>query len=518
MPTALPSVLLTLAALSLPAAAQERPSEEELFGAPPAEAPAPEKPSPSPPAGEAAAPGRPGEAEVLSGKGADAAEAKVAGRLKETENPLQIGGQLYLRAIGSAFEGEPPSRWGFISPNLLDLFADARPSDRVRAYGLARTLYDPTQAQGASSLLAGAQAAQAVGVGSLQATAVTRVVLDQLWLSFDLERRAFVTVGKQHVKWGTGRLWNPTDYLHIQRRDPLALFDDRGGTAMARVQVPLGEQRGGLMAAAVLEPLAPPVTPLLFTSTEPVPPSSSELGAIGGAARAEVVLGNWELGADAVAQQGMKPRFGFDVSGGLWEIDLRGEVALRTGSDVPALRPGPETVTVTGVPLPVTLPWQRYTPSGAWIQAVGSADWSAKYSDEDTLTVGAEYFYNQAGYHDVAAYPYLIGWNAFRPFYLGRHYAALFLLLPKPGSWNDTTITLTGIANLSDRSGVVRLDWQITALTWLRVEAFAQGHPGRRGGEFRFTFDLPPVSGVAPQGLAIAPPTVDVGLAVRVAL
>ncbi len=338
MPTArLPAALPALAALALalPAPAQERPREEDLFSAPPA-APAPGKPA-TPPAA-----GRPSDAEVLSG--VEGAESRVAGRLQATENPLQIGGQLYLRAIGSAAQGEPPSRWGFSSPSLVDLFFDARPSDRVRGYGLARTLYDPTQTQGASSLLAGAQAAQSVGVGSLQATAATRVVLDQLWLGFDVGRRAFVTAGKQHVKWGTGRVWNPTDYLHTQRRDPLAVFDDRGGTAMVRVQVPISEQRAAFTAVALLEPLAPPVKPLVFEPKDPAPRPSSELGAVGGAARAEVVLGTWELGADAVAQRGMKPRYGLDVSGGLWELDLRGEVALRTGSDVPRLHPGAEGV------------------------------------------------------------------------------------------------------------------------------------------------------------------------------
>jgi hypothetical protein len=505
MPTVRPAAALAFLALALPlpAAAQERPREDDLFGAPPAEAPAAAVPAPAPPAG------RPGEAEVLTGKGADAAEAKVAGRLRETENPLQIGGQLYLRLNAFAREDQPPSQWGMNSPNVVDLFLDARPSDRLRAYGLVRTFYDPTQTQGTAPLLI------PVGVASIAPGKTTEVALDQLWIRFDVGQRAFVTAGKQHVKWGTGRVWNPTDFLHTQRRDPLAVFDTRGGTYMARVQVPIGEQRAALMAAAVLEPLAPQVEPLVYQSDQAAPSSSSELGAVGGAARAEVVLGTWELGADAVAQRGMKPRAGLDVSGGLWELDLRGEVAFRTGSDVPTLRPGPENVTVPGYGSSTT-GWQRYQRQGLWIQAVGSAEWSAKYSDEDTLTIGAEYFYNQAGYDDTAAYPYLIGWNAYVPFYLGRHYAALSLLLPKPGSWNDTTITLTGIANLSDRSGVVRLDWSTTFLTWLRFEFFAQGHLGRRGGEFLFGgpvsfFDaMPPV--------AIPAPTVDAGVALRVAL
>ncbi|HET6921722.1 MAG TPA: hypothetical protein VFI16_01115 [Anaeromyxobacteraceae bacterium] len=507
MPTVRPTAALALLAMALPlpAAAQERPREEDLFGAPPA-APAATRP------GEAApSPGaeRPGEAEVLSG--GEGAESRLGRRLGETENPLQIGGQLYLRFSLSSFEDQPPSRWTFSSPSLADVFLDARPTERVRGYGLARTFYDPNPPSGLGQLTQ-------VGVTSAPGAGTARVALDQLWLSFDAARRVFVTVGKQHVKWGTGRFWNPTDFLHVRRRDPLAAFDDRGGTAMARASLPLGEGRGGLTAAAVVERLAPPSEPLVPVEGAAPERPAAELGAVGGAARAEVVLGTWELGADAVAQRGMRPRYGLDVSGGLWELDLRGEVAFRTGSDVPALRPGEETVRVEGVATPVPLPWRRVQRRGVWTQAVGSVEWSHKYSDEDTFTVGAEYFWNEAGYSDRDAYPVLAFWNAFTPFYLGRHYAAAFLLLPRPGSWNDTTFILTGIANLSDRSGVVRLDWQTTVLTHVRLEAFVQGHLGRRGGEFRFEVDVPPIDPVLPQGLKVLPPAADVGLALRVAL
>ena len=32
--------------------------------------------------------------------------------------------------------------------------------------------------------------------------------------------RVFVTAGKQHVRWGTGRFWQPTDYLHPRQAQP----------------------------------------------------------------------------------------------------------------------------------------------------------------------------------------------------------------------------------------------------------------------------------------------------------
>jgi hypothetical protein len=381
----------------------------------------------------------------------------------------------------------------------------------VRGYGLVRTFYDPNQS-GGLGLVAPVGVTSAPGAGTL------RVTLDQLWLSLDAARAVFFTVGKQHVKWGTGRFWNPTDFLHVRRRDPLAVFDDRGGTAMVRASVPLGEGRGGFTAAAVVERLVPPPQSLVPVAGAALEPPAGELGAMGGAARAEVVLGTWELGAGAVAQRGMRPRYGLDVSGGLWELDLRGEVAFRTGSDVPFLRPGVDVIGVIPTD-PPSRPYLRAEREGIWTQAVGSVEWSHKYSDQDTFTVGAEYFYNQGGYSDRDAYPYLLLWGGFTPSYLGRHYAAAFVLLPRPGSWNDTTLTLSAIANLSDRSGVVRLDWQTTVLTYVRVEAYVQGHLlGKKGGEFRYSLEVLPVAGILDQGLSLSSPLVTAGLALRVAL
>ena len=56
------------------------------------------------------------------------------------------------------------------------------------------------------------------------------MVLDQAWLAFDIAHTVFLTVGRQHVKWGVGALSTPTDFLASAPRDPLALFDARLGS------------------------------------------------------------------------------------------------------------------------------------------------------------------------------------------------------------------------------------------------------------------------------------------------
>src|SRR5262249_34315524 len=77
------------------------------------------------------------------------------------ENPLQIGGQLYLRAQTGAQEGQVPGLWSLSAPSLLDVYLDARPNPRVRAFVLMRIGYDATAATTQGALAAQMMANQA---------------------------------------------------------------------------------------------------------------------------------------------------------------------------------------------------------------------------------------------------------------------------------------------------------------------------------------------------------------------
>jgi hypothetical protein len=225
----------------------------------------------------------------------------------------------------------------------------------------------------------------------------------------------------------------------------------------------------------------------------------------------------------------MDPRLGLDFSTALGELDVKGEVALRRGSDAPLWRvPGP------GVADPAAL---QYTPTGLRAAAVLGAEWQHKYSDEDTYTIGAEYFWNQNGYSDAHVYPVLMFAGGYNPLYLGRHYAGLYFLLPRPGDWNLHTFTLSLLGNLSDSSFYARLDWSATVLTYLTLETYVAGHLGALGTEFRPGADIPARQvvlsaarctsiGGNPSGqdicqtpaIPMARPLVDVGVALRMSL
>jgi len=504
-------VSFALAALAGgPAAAQERPAEEDLFGTPAAPAAEPAPATPAAPAPRAGGDDAARDASILG----DPQRAAHRGVISAAqENPLAVGGQVYLRSVATWYRSVPPSEWPLSSPNLVDLYVDTRPNDRVRAFALARTSWDPLASPAGAGMLLRSPGPQ------------PRAVLDQLWITFDVARTVFVTAGKQHVKWGVGRFWNPTDFLHPVRRDPLALFDARAGATMLKLHVPWEAKGWNLYGVALLDDPAGKGE------------AASTVGKVAGGARAEIVLGTVELGADALVRRGQRPRFGLDFSAGVWDLDLLGEVALRTSSDVQLWEE-----TDPGAPIVA-----RYSPvrlDGVAAQVVLGASYAANYSDEDAVRIGAEYFFNGPGYDDPHIYPWLMvepAWfagapqpvrdavdlalagktNDFRSFYVGRHYVGLSVLLAAPGSWNDHTFIFNAIANASDGSGILRLDHSVVVNTWLTVESFLAANVGKEGGEFRFSLDVPAQTlapGVTTPPLRTPPPVLSGGVALRVKL
>src|ERR1700748_1032903 len=130
-------------------------------------------------------------------------------------------------------------------------------------------------------------------------------------MRFDILNHVFVTAGKQHVRWGTGRFWQPTDYLHPVKRNPLDVFDARPGQTMLKVHVPVEDLGWNFYGFAV---------------TEDPNQSTPELKQVAGGGRAELVILGAEVGLDALVKEGQKPRYGVDLSTGIWEFDVYADV------------------------------------------------------------------------------------------------------------------------------------------------------------------------------------------------
>jgi hypothetical protein len=499
----------------------DRPSEQDLFGgvaspAAPATPPGgsaasvPAPPSVSLAAAATAGAGTERDQNLLGSTGGD---SKFLADYVAPENPLQIGGQLYLRAQSTASGHQSPSAWSMAAPSLLDVYLDARPNPRVRAFILGRMAYDPTLVPNGTmndlgTSTGGALAAgNPTGFSTFSNTRGPASLLDQMWIRFDILEHVFVTAGKQHVRWGTGHFWQPTDYLHPLRRNPLDVFDARPGTTMLKLNIPWEEKGWNFYGFAIAE------DPNAATPT---------LRQVAGAFRAEVVLAGVELGVDTYLRRDQNPRYGFDLSTGIGDFDVYADIAVRPGDDFYHYDANQNVFGVF---------------SGYETQAVAGITYSHKYNDNDAWTVGAEYFYNHPGYPSSVTPPQVIQAvfnnltstapdptlkaNAFAPvpfFYLGQQYGAVYLSLPAPYSWNYTTFTLSTLGNLSDKTFVTRLDYSVTILTHLSFEAFAAVHYGHLGGEFRL--ELP--AGLASQIAALSPsavlndyPIADLGVALR---
>ncbi|MFO0746042.1 MAG: hypothetical protein U1F43_10260 [Myxococcota bacterium] len=464
--------VLGIAAPGLAQAADPPPSEDEIFGAPTPDAPKPDEAKPT----ETPAETKPEETKPVPPD--EAFPEPGQHPIVIQEDPLTLGGQLYLRLATTINDRGSAGRQRLSMPNLVDLYLDARPEERVRGFVSGRLSFDPTVAAGDTNVLG-------------QSVESTRILLDQLWLKTDIARRVFVTIGQERIKWGSNRLWNPTDFLNAQKRDPLALFDERTGVPMLKLHVPI--ETWNVYGIVLLG-------------------GADHLDEIGAAGRLEMVaFGSTEIALSAMGGKGRKTSFGLDLSTALGDFDVTAEVSLTDEHG---------TLVYSGGSLdPLTLPTTR--DRDAWVgRASAGIQYGFKVNSEDEAQyIGLEYFYNPLGYDDPSIYPFLIAAGAYQPFYVGKHYLGFSWVVPTPGDWDDETFTFSAIGNLSDKTYVTRLDFTANLHTRLTLQAYAMAQFGHRGGELHFAMDVP--AGIldpeAP-AFSVAAPVLGLGLNLLIGL
>jgi hypothetical protein len=431
----------------------DRPSEDELFGAPAPQAPSGETATPTgdvTPLPDGADRGNVEEA--LFGGGATPNVTRDAAGL---DDKLAIGGRLLLRAQAQVYSETDADDQPLTSPNLLDVYLDARPVERLRGYAEFRVTYDPTLENGRAALpdlcddddpdVAQCRAT-ADAIARAFATPAADTELTQLWIKTDVARQVFLTIGKQPIRWGAGHIWNPTDFVNRTKRDPLTTFDLRAGVSLVKVHVPFESAASSLYAIGILD-------------------EARALGQVGGAARAEIGFSQAELTLSAAARRGQPLLLGGDLSFGLGPFDFIAEAAVAHGNHDPL--PGDEDRDDDWIP-----------------QVTAGVSAQIDYGDEDSLVLGVEYFHNGDGVDDPARYAAAIAAGR-SPFDLPRHAAGAFLLVAAPGEWDDSAVFATAIASLDDGSITARVQWTQRVVTWLDVIPYAGGYFGDRGDLFR---------------------------------
>jgi hypothetical protein len=536
--------------------AQDRPAEADLFGEAPVAADAGVvRPSEGDLFGGSDAPT---ETSLTPDGGVDRDVTELSGTSRskfDTDevkaDPLKIGANLnmfgqVLFQEGKTFAQEPVSL-----PILLETYLDGRPTDRLRAYGVARVQYDPSRLAGgmtATSTMPTMTDMMSMGLGSLTlpgaggvglTTAAAQnptVLLDQLWLRFDIARTVYLTVGRQKIRWGTARVWFPTDYLNSQPRDPFNPFDVRLGVNMVKVHVPIEKLGWNFYGYGLFDNIA-------------VGANQLTIGDLGGAVRAEFVVWQAELGVGAIWQRGRRPRYAVDLSLPIGPIDVYGEVALRDGRDFVLTRAPADTsfgVFTDGLQQAALrnafgedfisayadeLSKSNVTigrGTGVMAQVSGGLSWQFNYTDKNFGILAAEYFFNPAGYSNPVEYQaqLFIAQGIYRltpdpvqqiPLYAGRHYLALIASAPGIPEFPWISINATNLLNLNDVSGLLRLDVIFRVLTYLNVQVFGAVFYGQKGGELRFSLPSQ-IQEQLPAGTSIATPVGQAGVLLRLSI
>lgn len=232
--------------------------------------------------------------------------------------------------------------------------------------------------------------------------------LDRLYLKLHLGPWD-LTLGRQALSWGPGRIWNPTDYL--------ASFSPTEIDKEEKMGVDLAHARVAVHERVSLEIYAAPVRA-----------GDDRVNTHGSAAAVKAAL--QALDAEWAISGGWfydRTKAGFSVDGLLWQAGARAAVTRTT---------------VEGVP------------NEAYYQAIVNVDYGWSHDWNPYLAV--EYFYNGFGRDDPEKYEQLLADPAFAGGYyrgeiynVGEHYLGLIFTI-QPHAL--VTIAETPIFNILDQS------------------------------------------------------------------
>ncbi len=251
----------------------------------------------------------------------------------------------------------------------------------------------------------------------------------EFFVDFNAANTVYFRAGKQVLQWGTGYFWNPTDLINIEHKSFTNLTALLDGVFGLRSDVVFAREFH-LYTFLNLNAIQD-ITDVAF------------------AARSEFLVGTFEFGFSGWFKSGKIPVFGVDLTSPLfWSLNLTGEASFSWGDNQKMLdADGVTTSTIRGQLVPKV--------------DVGLSRSFDAFDVQDRIMVEVEFFYNGAGY-DVNMFQKLslnptglatfLG-SYYQPGYYGKYYAAFFITVSK-FIVSNMTLTLNGLTNLSDSSGI----------------------------------------------------------------
>lgn len=311
------------------------------------------------------------------------------------------------------------------------IFFDARPGEDFRVYGSAKTSWPFYRS-----------------VGSIE---VPSIDIFELFADVALDDKVFIRFGKSTVKWGVGYFWSPADVINLE---PINIFDaeaQREGPISLRIHIPqLGSQNNFYMYAILDK-------------------SNVDFETTALAAKAEFLLGAYEIGIGGYYRYDTAERGMLTLTGPVGPFDFFGEAMISRG-----------TAKTFVESIKTSADWDIGYAAASDLRdnLYLSASLGALYSDSgNNFSALFQYFYNGEGYQDAdrdslaasgkAALANALFFgdaddlssigSALAQVILGsgRHYAAANLSKGEV-FWEDLSVSILALANLSDLSGIIK--------------------------------------------------------------
>ena len=298
-------------------------------------------------------------------------------------NKLRIGGSLNAE-LGLKYVWADPytkkndAKKAFLNPEVAqlrptigaNLFFDARPVQDLKLYG--KFIFEfpfEKNLNGKISVPKSLVPPNGVDI-PVSVNGSPNFKIWELYTDFSTKDIAFFRFGKHTVKWGTGYFYSPADVINISRIDPQKPTEDREGPVSLRTHIVIPKTQYNIWL-------------YLLPDTETFKPQYTA-----GAAKAEFVFGDWELGVGGWYRYEKAPRFITTLSGSIaGKVAVFAEGVFAWGSDYTYYRDDDAL-------MPYTVknkPFFQATIGGS-------------YSNADSHTMLAfQYYYNGFGYTNSRA-------------------------------------------------------------------------------------------------------------------
>ncbi len=387
-----------------------------------------------------------------------------------TQNPVTAALATEKVRIGGSFYGSLEAAatwqdlWGggsdLLSADTTSLdtvlkstvFFDARPSEDFRVYGSTKVAWPFSTTK---TFLTSATDTGGTLITTSDSIAVPNIKVFELFSDFSLNDQVFFRFGKSTVKWGVGYFWSPADVINLEPINVLDATAQREGPINFRVHIPVLGTQNNFYLYAILD-------------EDNVDFSTTAL-----AAKAEFLLGNYELGTGIYYRDDTAERAMLTLTGPVGNFDIFGEAMLSRGSAKTFV-----TDIATTTPYTITTSTSSDHRDSLYFSASAGFMYS---SPKDNFTAIGQYYYNGEGYSEADRNSLIADANtviaalgatptaaqyqqalAGLIYGSGRHYAALSVTQDEFLT-KDTSISLLVLANLSDGSGFVRpsISWDV---------------------------------------------------------